>query len=154
MNAGSTWEKSQGFVGPTVDWIYTACILASKKNPDLLWISGSGYSNPAVFRSVNGGQTFVPMSAGLPNTLVQEIVANPDETLLFAATAVGPYVFVVEKNEWFPLIGSRLRCNGTPAWSTLISLPERTTSCASAPLGGASGTSSSRSRYLLPRTPL
>jgi hypothetical protein len=107
LNAGSTWEKSQGFVGPPVDWIFTACILASKKNPDLLWISGSGYSNPAVFRSVNGGQTFVPMSNGLPQTIVQEIVANPDETLLFAATGVGPYVFVVEKNEWFPLIGAQ-----------------------------------------------
>jgi hypothetical protein len=107
LDAGSTWEKSQGFVGPTVDWIFTACIHASKKDPELLWISGSGYSNPPVYRSVNGGQTFVPMSTGLPQTIVQEIVANPDETLLFAATGVGPYVFVVEKNEWFPLIGAQ-----------------------------------------------
>ncbi|MCC6727677.1 MAG: T9SS type A sorting domain-containing protein [Saprospiraceae bacterium] len=107
LDAGSTWEKSQGFTGPPVDWIYTACILASKKNPDLVWISGSGYSNQAVFKSENGGQTFSPMTIGLPHTLVQEIVANPDESLIFAATAVGPYVFVVEKNRWFPLIGAQ-----------------------------------------------
>ncbi len=106
-DAGTTWQKSQGFNGPPVDWIYTACILASKKDADLLWISGSGYSNPAVYRSLDGGQTFTPMVSGLPQTLVQEIVANPDESLIFAATAVGPYVFVVEKNKWFPLIGAQ-----------------------------------------------
>ncbi len=106
-DTGSTWQKSQGFSGPPVDYIYTACILASKKDPNLLWISGSGYSNPAVYKSVNGGQNFLPMAIGLPNTLVQEVVANPDESLLFAATAVGPYVFVVEKNRWYPLIGAQ-----------------------------------------------
>lgn len=106
-DAGSTWQKSQGFSGPPVNYIYTACILASKKDPNLLWISGSGYSNPAVYKSVNGGQTFTPMVSGLPATLVQEVVANPDESLLFAATGVGPYVFVVAKNKWYPLIGTQ-----------------------------------------------
>lgn len=106
-DAGSTWQKSQGFAGPTVDWIYTACIVASKQDPNVVWISGSGYSNPPVFKSVDGGQTFVQMSNGLPPTLVQEVVANPDETLLFAATAIGPFVYVVAENEWFPMIGAQ-----------------------------------------------
>jgi Secretion system C-terminal sorting domain len=124
-DAGSTWQKSQGFAGPSVDWINTACIVASKLDPNLVWISGSGYSNPPVYRSLDGGQTFVQISDGLPQTLVQEIVANPDETLLFAATAVGPFVYVVAENEWYPMIGAQ-----TPLqWYTCVEyvdLPEGT----------------------------
>lgn len=100
-----TWEKSPGFSGPTVSWIYTACVLASKIDPDVVYVSGSGYSNPAVFKSTDAGMTFEPISNGLPNTLVQEIVANPDESLLFAATTLGPFVYVTWEDQWYPLLG-------------------------------------------------
>ena len=102
---GATWQKSPGFNGPMTEWLYTGCILASKIDPDVVYVSGSGYSNPPVFKSTDGGMTFVPISQGLPNTMVQEIVANPDETLLFAATTLGPFVYVTWENQWHPLLG-------------------------------------------------
>lgn len=104
-DGGSTWEKSPGFTGPTTSWIYTACILASKTDPETVWISGSGYSNPPVFKSTDGGMSWEPMSLGLPNTLVQEIVATPDESMLFAATTLGPFVYLADEGDWFPLLG-------------------------------------------------
>ena len=48
---------------------------------------------------------FEPISIGLPNTVVQEIVANPDETMLFAATTLGPFVYITWENRWYPLLG-------------------------------------------------
>ncbi len=106
-DGGVNWNKSSGFSGPTVEWLYTACILASKLDPNVLWISGSGYSNPPVYKSTDGGQSFIQISDGLPPTLIQEIVASPDESMLFAASAVGPFVFIADDNKWYDLIGEQ-----------------------------------------------
>ena len=115
-DGGTNWGKSTGFTGPTSSWIYTTCILSSKINPNVLWISGSGYSNPPVYRSDDGGQTFTPMSSGLPGTLVQELAANPGETLLFAATTLGPFVYVTWEDQWYSLLGEQ-----TPLqWNTSV----------------------------------
>ncbi len=104
-DGGVNWEKSPGFSGPTTSWLYTACILASKIDPEVVYVSGSGYSNPAVFKSIDGGITFEPIDDGLPGTLVQELAANNDETLLFAATTLGPFVYVTWEDQWYPLLG-------------------------------------------------
>lgn len=104
---GASWEKSPGFSGPTTSWLYTACILPSDIDPETLWLSGSGYDNPPVFKSTDGGMTWEPMSTGLPNTLVQKLAANPDESMLFAATNVGPFVHIEATGEWYPLIGEK-----------------------------------------------
>ncbi|HMG16513.1 MAG TPA: T9SS type A sorting domain-containing protein, partial [Saprospiraceae bacterium] len=42
---------------------------------------------------------------GLPSTLVFNIVANDNESLFFAATEAGPYVYVVAKDKWFDMSG-------------------------------------------------
>ncbi|MCC6410468.1 MAG: T9SS type A sorting domain-containing protein [Saprospiraceae bacterium] len=59
-----------------------------------------------MWKSTDGGATFVSISNGLPATMVQELAAMPDETMLFAATDVGPYVYVAETNTWYPLRNS------------------------------------------------
>jgi hypothetical protein len=56
-----------------------------------------------VYKSIDGGVTFTPMSNGLPPTLVNEIVASPDERFIFAATEAGPYVYVANENMWYSL---------------------------------------------------
>jgi hypothetical protein len=68
-------------------------------------IGGSGYSNPPVYISHDHGSTFDPLNEGLPNTLVFELVGTPDDTYLFAATEVGPYVYIVEDETWIDLAG-------------------------------------------------
>lgn len=105
-NNGTSWTKTVSFNGPTPWYLYGSSIYSSRKDPNLLWLAGSGYSNPPVYKSTNGGLSFTSMSTGLPSTLVYEIVANPDETLLFAATELGPYVYVLADNRWYPMISA------------------------------------------------
>jgi len=105
-NSGGSWQKASGFNGPDGFYLYGSHILPSKINPDLVWFCGSGYSNPGVWKSTDGGVTFASMSNGLPATMVQELAAMPDEGMLFAATDVGPYVYLTETNTWYPLRNS------------------------------------------------
>ena len=102
-NQGGNWQKATGFDGPNGFYLYGSCILASKINPNKVWFSGSGYSNPPVWESNDGGLTFTAISDGLPGTLVQEIASSPDEQFLFAATDNGPYVYDVAAKKWFSL---------------------------------------------------
>jgi hypothetical protein len=102
-DAGANWNKTISFSGPRPWFLYGSCILASKINDNLIWYSGSGYSNPGVYKSTDGGVSFTAMSNGLPSTIVNEIVASADEKFIFAATDAGPYVYVVSDNTWYPL---------------------------------------------------
>lgn len=101
-DAGSNWTAAT----TTNMSAYVNCVLPSKLDADLVWMSGNGYSSAGVVKSTNGGQTFSNMTTGLPATQVRSIVANTDETLLFAATDAGPYVFVVADDQWYSLIGA------------------------------------------------
>ena len=42
----------------------------------------------------------------MPSTLAFEIVANEDESIFFAATEAGPYVYMVEKGQWYSMLGT------------------------------------------------
>jgi hypothetical protein len=68
-------------------------------------IGGSGYSNPPVYISYDHGETFTSLNEGLPNTLVFELAGTPDDAYFFAATEVGPYVYIVEDETWIDLAG-------------------------------------------------
>lgn len=103
-DAGTTWYQSFMNV-PGSHYLYGACIYPSRLNKDVVYVSGSGYSNAAVLKSDDGGTTFNAMSNGLPPTLVFNVAANDDESLFFAASQSGPYVYSVAKNKWYNLSG-------------------------------------------------
>ncbi len=105
-NAGSSWSKSSTFNGPGTWYLYGSTIYASKLKPKVVYYAGSGYSSPAVFKSNDGGVSFKPMINGLPPTLVYDLTANADETLLFAATEAGPYVYLVADTTWYSFSGN------------------------------------------------
>lgn len=86
-------------------YLYGSCILPSTIQQGLIFLSGNGYSNAPVYKSEDGGITFVPYSKGLPKTTVFNVVANEDETLLFAAAESGPYVCFTHTGQWYPLSG-------------------------------------------------
>jgi len=102
---GQNWTLTQGFTAPDSHYFYGSTIWASPYNLGQVFIGGSGYSNPPVYISENHGINFSSMSDGLPNTLVFQLSSNPDNSILFAATEVGPYAYSFNQNEWFLLSG-------------------------------------------------
>ncbi|MEJ8844624.1 T9SS type A sorting domain-containing protein [Lacibacter sp. H375] len=105
-NRGMNWNKTISFNGPTPPFLYPSSILVSKLDKNKVCFAGSGYSNPAFWRSTNHGQSFTSAITGLPATTIYDLAYNADETMIFAATEAGPYVFITEENKWHSLLGA------------------------------------------------
>ena len=104
-DSGTSWTATASFNGPGQHYLYGATILASKDDVNTVYFGGSGYSNPAVYKSVDGGVTFTAMNTGLPSTLVFKLVADSDESHLFAATEAGPYAYSTNTESWYDISG-------------------------------------------------
>jgi hypothetical protein len=105
-NGGNSWNKATGFSAPSGGWLYGTSIVTSPTNANQLYVGGNGYGGNGVYRSVDGGVTFTAMSAGLPNTFINDLALNQNESLLFAATEAGPYVCILSTGGWHSLIGA------------------------------------------------
>jgi photosystem II stability/assembly factor-like uncharacterized protein len=101
---GENWAETLNFV-PEGWYLYGQAVHASKTAAETVWLGGSGYSNPPVWRSTDGGANFFPVSEGLPATIVHGLAANATESLIFAATEAGPFVYVAGEERWFDLSG-------------------------------------------------
>ena len=105
-DGGIDWQSTPDFNGPNSHYFYGSSIIASPTEIGTIYIAGSGYSNPAVYVSEDGGHSFSAMNTDLPNTLVYEMAIVDDGSYLFAATEVGPYACDLHGNqEWFDLAG-------------------------------------------------
>lgn len=104
-DGGLEWDQGINNI-PGGHYLYGQSIYASKIDTNTVFLAGSGYSNPPVYISTNGGKFFTPMDEGLPPTLVFEITGNEDESLLFAATEAGPFVYVFQDEKWYDLSGA------------------------------------------------
>ena len=105
-DGGDNWTKSAAFDGPDGHYFYGSVIIASPVNLGEVFIAGSGYSNPGVYRSTVHGQSFTPYNEGIPDTLVHDMVIDSDGLTLFAATEVGPYIRFVGQGDWIDLAGA------------------------------------------------
>jgi len=101
---GQNWEQTLDFL-PTGQYLYGAAIYPSKVDDKTVYFGGSGYSNPGIYKSTDNGFTFLPMTEGLPPTLIIGLAANTDESLIFAATESGPYVYVAADDYWYDMSG-------------------------------------------------
>jgi hypothetical protein len=119
-DAGANWSKTASFGGVSGFWLYGSAIAASKKNRGTVYYGGSGYSNPGVYVSRDSGLSFTPMSTGLPKTLVNSLAVSPGDSMIFAATDAGPYVYMTAQQQWYPLIDAT-----TPGsiWRTVEYIP-------------------------------
>lgn len=104
LDGGENWDQAVNFI-PSGHYLYGQTILASPTVEGQIYLGGSGYDAPPVWVSEDNGETFVPMSDGLPSTLVFEMCADPDGQFLFAATEAGPFVYVIAEQNWFDLTG-------------------------------------------------
>lgn len=102
-DAGATWTMTSGFNGPDSHYFYGSSIEPSKTNLGEVYIAGSGYSNPPVYVTYDHGETFSAMNTGLPSTLVYDIAVSEDDSLLFAATEIAPYVYVKAEDKWYEI---------------------------------------------------
>ena len=105
LSNGESFTETSSFTGPGSHYFYGSTILPSPVDDKRIYIGGSGYSNPAVYLSTDGGETFSSFDDGLPNTLVYELVSLPDESMIFAATAVGPYFYSNDEGQWEDMAG-------------------------------------------------
>jgi hypothetical protein len=104
-NDGNLWVMSSAFDGPDAHYFYGSTIWASETTYGKLIIGGSGYSNPPVYISYDHGHNFVALDEGLPNTLVYKLTGTPDDAYFFAATEIGPFVYIASQGEWVSLAG-------------------------------------------------
>ena len=105
FDSGENWNISNSFNGPNAHYFYGSSIWASKSIPGKLLISGSGYSNPAIYVSYDHGQTFEAMDNNFPNTLAFKVVGTEDDSYYFAATEVGPYAYLPDEDRWINIMG-------------------------------------------------
>ena len=103
-DSGMNWIKGNIPV-PFGHYLYGQSILPSKIDEETVYLGGSGYSNAGVLKSTDGGLNFVEMVNGFPQTMVFDLAANADESLIFAATEAGPFVYVVSEDMWYDMSG-------------------------------------------------
>jgi hypothetical protein len=90
---------------PQSPWLTGLAILINESRATEVVVAGSGYSNPAVFRSTDGGASFNSLD-GLPRTTVYALAADPDgDQDLYAATQAGPYRYSSSSGSWQSLLG-------------------------------------------------
>ncbi|MGB0402593.1 MAG: T9SS type A sorting domain-containing protein [Salibacteraceae bacterium] len=103
IDAGYQWIRSSFFTGPGPIEVTGATIYASKSNPEHVYVAGNGYTNDPIHFSWNNGKDWKNVSKGLPVTNVYDLEGNDSDSLLFAATENGPFVFSKEEDQWFHL---------------------------------------------------
>jgi hypothetical protein len=70
-------------------------------NSNDVWVSVSGSGTPHVFRSTNGGASWIARSAGLPDTPANSIIVDPSRaSRLWVATDQGVYVTNDSGTSW------------------------------------------------------
>jgi len=110
-DGGVTWTKS-ATPGPGAHYFYGTTLLPSSTDVNVCWAAGSGYSNPPVYRTVNGGRTWQEMSNGLPSTLVYCMAEAPDQSgALFCGSDQGAWRFDPATSEWSDILGTEAPIN-------------------------------------------
>ncbi|GJM07738.1 MAG: hypothetical protein DHS20C11_00140 [Lysobacteraceae bacterium] len=99
-DGGLSWSQS---TFPQGDYFFPTKIVVDPFDQQRLLVSGSGYSAPGVYESLNHGQTLHPMTEGLPDTLVSDLAFSHDGTLLLAATDLGPFAYDLDNERWYDI---------------------------------------------------
>lgn len=102
-NDGNTWTRTSISNAPGTHYFYGMTLHPSPSDLGTVYLGGSGYSNPAIYKTTNHGGSFTSMTNGLPPTLVHELAGDDQDSLLFAATEVGAFVYVAGDDQWYDL---------------------------------------------------
>lgn len=103
---GVTWDESDD-EGPASHYFYGTAMVASREDADVVYVGGSGYDGPAVFRSRDGGATWEGWGDGLPATLVYSLAEARDGTgTMFAGTETAAYRRGPDDPAWVDITGA------------------------------------------------
>lgn len=104
---GVTWTESANR-GPDENWYYGQAIVASNVDKDTVYLGGSGYGVPAVYRSTDGGRTFEPWSEGIESTLVYSMAEARDGSgTLVVGTETTVYRRDRDSDAWYEVTGAQ-----------------------------------------------
>ncbi len=103
-DGGQSWNKSSSGL-PGAQYLYGTAIYASPMDEQTVYVGGSGYDNPAVYRSTDGGVTFTAIDEGLPPTLIYDLSGDPEGKYLFAGSSTGPYIRMIDEGQWYDMSG-------------------------------------------------
>ncbi|MCP3980083.1 MAG: hypothetical protein GY716_12325 [bacterium] len=97
---GVTWNESTDSA-PGDHYFYGNAITVHPTNPLEAAVGGSGYSNPGVIRTTNGGVTWQAEASGLPATLIYSLVYAEDGSGdLYAGSETGAYRWDRQTGLW------------------------------------------------------
>ena len=102
-DSGTSWTSHTISNAPGTHYFYGMYIYPSPNSLGTVYIGGSGYSNPPIYKLESHGATATALNNGLPPTLVHGLAGDPTDSLLFAATEVGPFVYVAGDDQWYDL---------------------------------------------------
>lgn len=103
-NSGQSWTVAQDFKAPGYNYLHPTPIVPSRIDKNVVYVGGAGYSEPGVYVSKDGGKTFVSLGKDMPKAFFYDFDLTGDEKAIFAATSVGPYVYISGADRWFPII--------------------------------------------------
>ncbi len=99
-DGGYTWTRT--FMSNSM---YPRVIFPSKSNLGEVWVGGSGYSNSPIYHSEDNGQSFSDFDIGMPSCRVEAFATNMDESIIFAATSIGPFAYDIHEATWSDISG-------------------------------------------------
>ncbi|MBK7636568.1 MAG: hypothetical protein IPJ13_21590 [Saprospiraceae bacterium] len=101
-NGGTNWDNLTSSL-PVSGLVITSIAIKSN-DPNHIWMTFGGYNATRVFQSINGGNTWTDISAGLPSLPMYSIIQNTQITTeihLYAGTELGVY-FKKGNDNWIP----------------------------------------------------
>jgi photosystem II stability/assembly factor-like uncharacterized protein len=102
---GATWTESDTTRAKALHRA-NSTLLVSTTDPLTCFVGGSGYGNPPVLVTRDGGVTWSALANGLPGTTVWALAFDdPAAQTLYAATEAGPYRFDKASSTWRTLLG-------------------------------------------------
>jgi len=103
-DAGKTWDYNKDDTGIGYNYLHGSAILPSKLNLGTVYFAGSGYSNPGVYVTYDNGINVEALGENMPKVFFYSLAASADELAIFAATSVGPYVYLKGINRWYSMM--------------------------------------------------
>jgi photosystem II stability/assembly factor-like uncharacterized protein len=95
---GTAWNKTN-LTSPAPRYI--SCIAVDPSNPQRVWVTLSQIGGPAVYRSDNGGASWVNCAAGLPAIPMNSVIVDPaNYKRVWVAADVGVYQTVDLGSSW------------------------------------------------------